>query len=83
MYNPIPPPRPSLLLLSSIPPSPMPPRAASRIALQLSHLHERARVFELRSRPGDAFCENTLKMRLPISTNHRNQLKKSSLKPHD
>jgi hypothetical protein len=57
MYNPIPPPRPSLLLLSSIPPSPMPPRAASRIALQLSHLHERARVFELPTRPGDASCE--------------------------
>ncbi len=57
MYNPIPPPRPSLLLLSSIPPSPMPVLAASRIALQFSHLHERARVFELRTRPCDASCE--------------------------
>jgi hypothetical protein len=57
MYNPIPPPRPSFLLLSSIPPSPMPPRAVSRIALQLSHLQERARVFELRARPCDASCE--------------------------
>jgi hypothetical protein len=57
MYNPIPPPRPSLLLLSSIPPSPMPALAGTRIALQFSHLHERARVFELRTRPCDASCE--------------------------
>jgi hypothetical protein len=57
MYNPIPPPRPSLLLLSSIPPSLMPARAASRIALQFSHLHELARVFELRTRPCDASYE--------------------------
>ena len=57
MYNPIPPPRPTLLLLSSIPPRPMPLRAYSRIALQFSHLHERARVFEPPDRPGDASCE--------------------------
>jgi hypothetical protein len=57
MYNPVPPPRPSLLLLSSTRPNPMPPRAVSRIALQLSHLHECVRVFELPTRPGDASCE--------------------------
>ena len=37
--------------------NPIPPRAATRIALQFSHLHERARVFELRTRPCDASCE--------------------------
>ena len=57
MYNPIPPPRPSLLLLSSIPPNLVPARAGTRIALQFSHLHEHAHVFELRTRPGDASCE--------------------------
>ncbi len=57
MYNLMPPPRPSLLLPSAIPPSPMPALAGTRIALQFSHLHERARVFELPTRPGDASCE--------------------------
>jgi len=44
-------------MYNPIPPSPMPARAATRIALQFSHLHERARVFELRTRPCDASYE--------------------------
>jgi len=44
-------------MYNPIPPSPMPARAVSRIALQFNHLHEHARVFELPTRPGDASYE--------------------------
>jgi hypothetical protein len=82
MYNPIPPPRPSLQLLSSIPPAPRRP-APSAVSHCNSATYTNAPASS-NSQPVlvTHLAKNTLKMRHKIPAHHRNPLKQRSLKPH-